>query len=91
MNEDQMAPLQRGCTVGTDLCDARDFILQFVESRMEFIAPNICKIVGPGIAAKITAQAGGITALTKMPSCNIMLLGSQKKTLQERMIIFRTF
>lgn len=30
----------------------------------------------------VTAQAGGITAITKMPSCNIMLLGAQKKTLQ---------
>ena len=49
---------------------------------MEFIAPNVCRIVGPGIAAKITAQAGGMTALTKMPACNIMLLGKEKKSLQ---------
>merc|ERR1712130_884243 len=82
MNEERLAPLRRGCEIGSQLCEARDLILQFVESRMEFIAPNICRIVGPGIAAKVTAQAGGITALTKMPSCNIMLLGAQKKTLQ---------
>ena len=30
----------------------------------------------------MTSHAGGLTALTKMPSCNIMLLGAQKKTLQ---------
>ena len=30
----------------------------------------------------VTSHAGGLTALTKMPSCNIMLLGAQKKTLQ---------
>jgi len=82
MNDEQLVPLRRGCKIGSDLCEARDLILQFVESRMEFMAPNICRIVGPGIAAKVTAQAGGITALTKMPSCNIMLLGAQKKTLQ---------
>merc|ERR1712227_504713 len=70
MGEEQIAPLRRGCEVGTELCDARDLILEFVESRMEFIA------------AKVTAQAGGLTSLTKMPACNIMLLGCQKKALQ---------
>jgi len=82
IEEEKLGPLRRGCEVGTQLCDAREVILEFVESRMEFIAPNVCRIVGPGIAAKITAQAGGMTALTKMPACNIMLLGKEKKSLQ---------
>jgi len=82
MEEDKLPPLKRGCDVGIQMCEARDLILKFVESRMEFIAPNVCQIVGPGIAAKVTSHAGGLTALTKMPSCNIMLLGAQKKTLQ---------
>merc|ERR1711892_46176 len=82
MDDEKMAPLARGCEVGIELCEARDLILQFVESRMEFIAPNVCRIVGPGIAAKVTSHAGGLTGLTKMPSCNIMLLGAQKKTFQ---------
>ena len=43
MGEEQIAPLRRGCEVGTELCDARDLILEFVESRMEFIAPNVCR------------------------------------------------
>ena len=37
--------------------------------------------VGASVAAKIMGVAGGLVALTKMPSCNIMLLGSQKRTL----------
>ena len=52
MDEEKMIPLKRGCEVGIELCEARDLILQFVESRMEYIAPNCCQIVGPGIAAK---------------------------------------
>ena len=82
IEEEKLGPLRRGCEVGTQLCEARELILEFVESRMEFIAPNVCRIVGPGIAAKVTAQAGGMTALTKMPACNIMLLGKEKKSLQ---------
>merc|ERR1712130_281227 len=60
MNEERLAPLRRGCEIGSQLCEARDLILQFVESRMEFIAPNICRIVGPGIAAKVTALAARV-------------------------------
>lgn len=52
MEEDKLPPLKRGCDVGIQMCEARDLILKFVESRMEFIAPNVCQIVGPGIAAK---------------------------------------
>ena len=37
--------------------------------------------LGASVAAKLMGVAGGLVALTKMPSCNIMLLGSQKRTL----------
>ncbi|WAQ96549.1 PRP31-like protein, partial [Mya arenaria] len=50
-------------------------------SRMTFIAPNLSIIVGASIAAKIMGIAGGLTNLAKMPACNIMLLGSQRKIL----------
>ena len=56
MNDERLVPLRRGCEIGSQLCEARDLILQFVESRMEFIAPNICRIVGPGIAAKVSIK-----------------------------------
>lgn len=38
-------------------------------------------IVGASTAAKIMGIAGGLTNLSKMPACNILLLGQQKKTL----------
>ena len=36
---------------------------------------------GASTAAKLMGAAGGLIALTKMPACNVMLLGSQKRTL----------
>ena len=56
-------------------------VLAYVESRMAFIAPNLSIIVGASTAAKLMGVAGGLTALSKMPSNNIALLGQQKKTL----------
>ena len=36
---------------------------------------------GPSIAAKLVGVAGGLHNLAKMPSCNVQLLGAQKKVL----------
>lgn len=41
---------------------------------MSFIAPNLSAIVGSDIAAKLMTAAGGITTLSKMPSCNLQVM-----------------
>ena len=63
------------------LSENKQTILSYVESRMTFIAPNLSIIVGASTAAKLMGMAGGLTNLTKMPSCNILLLGARKKLL----------
>lgn len=73
--------LMEACEMATDLTDAKIKIFQYVESRMSFIAPNLSIIIGASTAAKIMGVAGGLTVLSKMPACNILLLGAQKKTL----------
>ena len=49
---------------------------------MRFIALNLSMIVGASTEAKLLGMAGGLTNLSKMPSCNILLLGSQRKDLR---------
>ena len=34
------------------------------------------------LACATAGQAGGLTNLAKMPACNVLLVGAQKKTLQ---------
>jgi U4/U6 small nuclear ribonucleoprotein PRP31 len=48
---------------------------------MSYIAPNLSAIVGPTVATKLMGTAGGLTALSKIPACNILVLGAQKRTL----------
>lgn len=38
-------------------------------------------MVGANIAAKLMGLAGGLTSLSKMPACNVEVLGSKKKHL----------
>lgn len=71
-----------------DACDralaldlAKKKVLDFVESRMGRIAPNVSAIVGTEVAAKLMGTAGGLSALAKMPACNVQILGAKKKNL----------
>ena len=56
-------------------------ILEYVASRMSLLAPNLTVLLGSSTAAKLIALAGGLTALSKIPSCNIMVMGMQKKAM----------
>lgn len=73
--------INEACDDAIGLDKARDKIYKFVESRMSFIAPNLSVITGPSTAAKLMGLAGGLTNLSKMPACNIEVLGSQRKNL----------
>lgn len=81
IGEEELSNINEACQMNMDLVNAKVKIFQYVESRMSFIAPNISVVVGASTAAKLMGTAGGLTNLSKMPSCNILLLGSQKKTL----------
>jgi len=48
---------------------------------MAALAPNLSCIVGSHIAAQLMGQAGGLVALTKIPACNLQVMGQQKQTL----------
>ncbi|KAG7629212.1 Nop domain [Arabidopsis thaliana x Arabidopsis arenosa] len=56
-------------------------VLEFVESKMGSIAPNLSAIVGSAVAAKLMGTAGGLSALAKMPACNVQVLGHKRKNL----------
>uniref|UniRef100_A0A3B3SMQ2 U4/U6 small nuclear ribonucleoprotein Prp31 n=1 Tax=Paramormyrops kingsleyae TaxID=1676925 RepID=A0A3B3SMQ2_9TELE len=73
--------LEEACDMALELNQSKHTIYEYVESRMSFIAPNLSIIVGASTAAKIMGIAGGLTNLSKMPACNLMLLGAQRKTL----------
>ncbi|KAL1483194.1 hypothetical protein MTO96_013090 [Rhipicephalus appendiculatus] len=75
---------QRDSFNDTGALELNDFKLEiysYVESRMSFIAPNLSQIVGASVAAKLMGVAGGLTNLSKMPACNVLVLGAQKRTL----------
>ncbi|CAN8002910.1 unnamed protein product [Ixodes hexagonus] len=81
LSPEELATIVEACDMALDLNDFKLEIYSYVESRMSFIAPNLSAIVGASVAAKLMGVAGGLTNLSKMPACNVLVLGSQKRTL----------
>ncbi|KAL6749957.1 U4/U6 small nuclear ribonucleoprotein [Haematococcus lacustris] len=81
LSAENLGKAEEGCAMALSLDEDKRLILQFVESRMASIAPNLSLIVGSEIAAKLMGLAGGLHALSRMPACNVQVLGAKKKVL----------
>lgn len=81
LSEEELTEVFQAVDMAFELNQFKSSILEYVESRMTFIAPNLSAIVGASTAAKMMGVAGGLSRLSKMPACNILLQGSQKKLL----------
>lgn len=81
LTDEELERITEACDMALELNQIKLKIYEFVESRMSFIAPNLSAIVGTSTAAKLMGVAGGLTNLSKMPACNMLVLGAQKKML----------
>jgi U4/U6 small nuclear ribonucleoprotein PRP31 len=59
--------------------EAKTAILTFIESRMETLAPNVSALLGTRVAAQLLGITGGLTSLSRTPSCNVQVLGQKRK------------
>jgi nucleolar protein 56 len=50
----------------------------YIESRMEVLAPNLSALTGPIIGARLISLTGGLSRLAKVSSSTIQLLGAEK-------------
>merc|ERR1719296_252938 len=59
-------------------------LTEFIESRMENLAPSVCALVGATIAARLLGLAGGLAELSKIPACNLQVIGHVKDNASSR-------
>ncbi|XP_074304556.1 U4/U6 small nuclear ribonucleoprotein Prp31 homolog [Silene latifolia] len=79
--DDVLHKTLEACDRALDLDSARKKLVDFLETRMFYIAPNLSELVGSGVAAKLMVSAGGLGSLAKMPACNVQLVGAQTNNL----------
>lgn len=82
LNQKELNKVYQLCDALISLDASKTKILEHVESRAGYMAPNLVEIVGGAVAAKLMGIAGGLRQLACMPSCNVKVLGKEKKALQ---------
>lgn len=82
LSPDELKRCMDGIDEMLTVFDHRMKILNYVESRMTKFAPNISALIGASLSARMIGLAGGLTSLSKIPSCNVQALGTSRKNLQ---------
>ena len=61
-----------------ELQKSRKNIENYIDHKMESIAPNLRLLVGPTLGAKLISHAGGIKRLALYPSSTVQIMGAEK-------------
>lgn len=82
LSDQELKIIDEACTMSLALTEIKVIIIELVRSKMTAAGPNLCAIVGATTAAKLVAIAGGLKKLSRLSVCNILDLGTEKKTLE---------
>ena len=72
-----MKPIQDLAKLGLELVNTRREIEEYIENTVFVIIPNVTRLIGPLVSARLLAQAGSLRNLSKMPSSTVQLLGAE--------------
>ncbi|KAL0030988.1 hypothetical protein WJX79_007092 [Trebouxia sp. C0005] len=81
LSSDILQKVLDAASIALQLDEDKSLILQLVQQKMHKIAPNLSTAVGTEVAARLMGVAGGLINLSKMPACNVQVLGAKRKTL----------
>lgn len=79
ISQDELDRILRACRMMISMEKAKKTLTEYVQSRMTIFAPNLTAIVGSLVAAQLINTAGGLTQLSRVPSCNLAAWGSRKQ------------
>ena len=61
-----------------ELQQTRKNIINYIDTKMESIAPNLRLLVGSSLGAKLISHAGGLKRLASYPSSTVQIMGAEK-------------
>lgn len=79
ISQEELDRILRACNMIVSMDKAKKVLTEYVQSRMNVFAPNLTAIVGSLTAAQLINTAGGLTALSRTPACNLAAWGSKKQ------------
>ncbi|VDM77908.1 unnamed protein product [Strongylus vulgaris] len=81
LEPEELNAVREACDLAEKLHTDRISMYRLIEVRMSLIAPNLVHLLGAATTALLVSQAGGLAPLSRMPACNIQVLGRQKRSL----------
>merc|ERR1712151_1105712 len=60
------------------LAAMRQSLHDYLKAKMDFVAPNLCALIGEIIGARLISHAGSLTNLAKSPASTVQILGAEK-------------
>ncbi|MEA2053883.1 MAG: hypothetical protein U9O96_02020 [Candidatus Thermoplasmatota archaeon] len=78
LDREEEESLKKMAEVIVKIHEANATTEQYVKNVIKHIAPNLSRLVGEAIAARLIASAGGLDRLAAMPSGTIQVLGAEK-------------
>eukprot|EP00750_Incisomonas_marina_P018020 INCI2682.12.p1 GENE.INCI2682.12~~INCI2682.12.p1 ORF type:complete len:499 (+),score=126.54 INCI2682.12:183-1679(+) len=78
ITEDDLTNIHSLCKQVISLYDYRTQLSNYLQSRMNTIAPNLTYMVGELVGARLIAHAGSLMNLAKQPASTVQILGAEK-------------
>lgn len=79
LEDAELLAVLEACDEHVALEEAKQLLLEYIQTRMPLIAPNVSAFVGTGIASQLFALAGSMDALSKMDQQALMKLGATRQ------------
>ncbi len=67
-----------------NVLDIKAKLIAHVEQHMDYLAPNMVILLGPTLAARMVSAAGGLSELSRIPACNLQVVGQKKASSASR-------
>ena len=81
LSAEDLKSLNLACEEALKLQEDKESLMTFLESRMNRLAPNLTALIGSRVASHLIGLAGNLINLSQIPSCNVEILGHERRTL----------
>ena len=80
LSDAEMEAVKDAAAYIEEVREAQADLISFLAHGMEGLAPSVCALVGATTAARLVALAGGLAELSRIPSCNLQVIGQVKQS-----------
>lgn len=80
ITEEDLAIIQNFAKSIYELYQTRKNLEEYIQNKIEEVAPNLLDVAGANLSAKLIAHMGGLEELAKLPSSTIQIIGAEKAT-----------